>query len=111
MPAWIRGCSVLTRPSIISGNPVTLETLVTATPAVSRTRAVPPVDTISYPRAARARANSTIPVLSETLSRALGIKHEVRYYLFDAGRAWRRKGKAAHAAFFFAPAVLVPGLV
>jgi CspA family cold shock protein len=28
----------------------------------------------------------------------------------DAGRAWRRKGKAAHAAFFFVPAH-TPGLV
>jgi cold shock protein len=41
------------------------------------------------------------PVLSDTLNRALGINGEVRYYLQDAGRAWRRKGKAAHAAFFF----------
>jgi hypothetical protein len=27
---------------------------------------------------------------------------KVQYHLADAGRAWRRKGKAAHAAFFFA---------
>jgi cold shock protein len=30
-----------------------------------------------------------------------------QYYLLDAGRAWRRKGKAAKiAAFFFAPATV-----
>ena len=33
MPPWIAGCSVLTRPSIISGKPVTSETLVTGSPA------------------------------------------------------------------------------
>ena len=40
MPAWIAGCSVFTRPSSISGNPVTSATLVTSTPA-SRERARP----------------------------------------------------------------------
>jgi len=48
--------------------------------------------------------------LSETLSNALGIGDEVQYYLLDAGRAWRRKGKAAQfAAFFFAPATVAEG--
>ena len=28
---------------------------------------------------------------------------EVQYYQRDAGRAWRRKEKAAVAAFFYAP--------
>src|SRR5436309_9316503 len=101
MPPWIFGCSVLTRPSIISGKPVTSDTLVTGRPASVSARAVPPVDTSSKPRASRPRARSTRPVLSDTLNRALGINGEVRYYLQDAGRAWRRKGKAAHAAFFF----------
>jgi cold shock protein len=32
---------------------------------------------------------------------------EVQYYRSDAGRAWRRKGKAADAAFFFALVILV----
>ena len=36
MPPWIIGCSVLTRPSIISGNPVTDATSVTETPASDR---------------------------------------------------------------------------
>jgi len=35
----------------------------------------------------------------------MGVK--VQYYLLDAGRAWRRKGKAAKfAAFFFASATV-----
>src|SRR5438552_18826080 len=42
-----------------------------------------------------------MPALSDTLSRALGINGKVRYYLFDAGRAWRRKGKAAQRGLFF----------
>jgi len=36
---------------------------------------------------------------------------KVQYYLSDAGRAWRRKGKAADAAFFFVPAQTAPELV
>src|SRR5580765_8680173 len=104
MPPWIAGCRVLTRPSIISGKPVTSETGITARPASLSARAVPPVETSSKPRAARPRPRSTMPVLSETLSIALGIWVKVQYYHFDAGRAWRRKGKAAQdAAFFFGP--------
>jgi hypothetical protein len=49
-------------------------------PSVSA-RAVPPVDTNSKCREARARATSTMAVLFETLSRALGIRGEVQYYL------------------------------
>src|SRR6185436_10573071 len=49
----------------------------------------------------RPRPRSTIPVLSETLSKALGIMGKVQYYLCDAGRAWRRKGKAAQMRPFF----------
>jgi hypothetical protein len=52
-----------------------------------------------------------MPVLSETLSIALGIWVKVQYYHFDAGRAWRRKGKAADAAFFFAPGIAASGRV
>ena len=47
MPPWTAGCSVLTRPSMISGKPVTSEMPVTGTPAFSSARAVPPVDTSS----------------------------------------------------------------
>src|SRR5919106_2782447 len=39
-------------------------------PSSTRSRAVPPVDTISIPRSASPRANSTSPRLSETLSSA-----------------------------------------
>src|SRR5262249_28940550 len=97
----MRGCSVLTRPSIISGTPVTSGTLTTERPARVRARAVPPVEMSSKPRAASPRPMSTIAVLSETLMRALGIIRKVKYHLRDAGRAWRRTRKAAHAAFFF----------
>src|SRR5690606_5651088 len=69
-PPWTTGCRVLTRPSIISGKPVTSETSRTASPASRRARAVPPVESSSTPRAARALASSTRPVLSDTDSRA-----------------------------------------
>ena len=43
-PPWIFGCSVLTRPSMISGKPVNSLTSVTVNPASRSTRAVPPVE-------------------------------------------------------------------
>ena len=46
-PPCTAGCSVLTRPSSISGNPVTASTGVTGTPAAARAAAEPPVDRIS----------------------------------------------------------------
>src|SRR5262245_59832097 len=67
MPPWIFGCSVLTRPSIISGKPVTSLTLTTLRPASARAFAVPPVDTSSKPRSANDFPNGIRPVLSETL--------------------------------------------
>src|SRR5437879_9629387 len=70
MPPWIFGWSVLTRPSSISGKPVTSATSRTGTPASRKSLAVPPVETISIPSAPRARANSTTPVLSWTETRA-----------------------------------------
>src|SRR6185295_10842445 len=109
MPPWSFGCRVLTRPSSISGKPVTSETLVTGSPASARAFAVPPVETSSKPRDTRPRPRSSIPRLSETLSNALGIGGEVQYYLLDAGRAWRRKGKAAQAAAFFFASATVAG--
>src|SRR5687767_4341325 len=108
MPPWIAGWSVLTRPSIISGKPVTSDTATTGRPASLRTRAVPPVETSSKPRAASPRPRSTIPVLSDTLSNALGINVKVQYYRFDAGRAWRRKGKAAETRPFFLGPLFCP---
>jgi len=49
MPACTAGCSVFTRPSRISGNPVTRATSVTAMPRSLRARAVPPVERIVNP--------------------------------------------------------------
>ena len=45
----MRGCSVFTRPSSISGKPVTSATSVTARPASASSRAVPPVDSSRTP--------------------------------------------------------------
>src|SRR5215472_8634684 len=70
MPPWTLGWSVLTRPSSISGKPVTSETSSTGTPESRRSLAVPPVDRICTPRPARPRAKSTTPALSCTLSSA-----------------------------------------
>src|SRR5690606_33373209 len=69
-PPCTTGCRVLTRPSIISGNPVTSLTSRTCRPASRIALAVPPVDNSSTPRLASARASSTSPVLSETESSA-----------------------------------------
>ncbi len=64
--AWSRGCSVFTRPSRISGEPVNSATSVTSRPASRIAAAVPPVDRIWTPSSRSPRAKSTIPVLSET---------------------------------------------
>src|SRR5215472_8818826 len=69
MPPATLGCKVFTRPSSISGNPVTSATSLTGTPASRIILAIPPVETISAPRPLRPRANSTTPVLSVTLMR------------------------------------------
>src|SRR5260370_7448803 len=73
MAAVIFGCIVLTRPSSISGNPVTSETSRTLNPAPRSAFAVPPVEISSIPRLLSSRAKSTIPVLSVTLNRARSI--------------------------------------
>src|SRR3982751_2954043 len=70
MPPCTLGCRVFTRPSIISGKPVKSPTSVTTTPFSLSSCAVPPVDRISTPSGRSALANSTTPVLSETLMRA-----------------------------------------
>src|SRR5271170_3372011 len=69
-PPCTRGCSVFSRPSIISGKPVSVPTSTTATPLRASAVAVPPVETISTPRTASARPSSTRPDLSETEIRA-----------------------------------------
>src|SRR5271169_6175915 len=55
---------------MISGNPVCSATSLTEMPCCTNILAVPPVDNSSIPRSFSSRANSTIPVLSETLSSA-----------------------------------------
>ena len=64
------GCSVLTRPFMISGAPVWSDTLVTGKPALSSTLKVPPVDNKVWPESTRARANTGKSVLSDTESNA-----------------------------------------
>src|SRR3954451_18135507 len=66
-PAAIFGLIVFTRPSSISGKPVTSSIARVSMPASARCLAVPPVETISTPRERRQRANSAMPVLSETV--------------------------------------------
>src|SRR3954451_12970211 len=66
----MRGFSVLTRPSRISGKPVYSSIARMSMPWSRSSRAVPPVETISTPRSARPRAKSTSPRLSETVRRA-----------------------------------------
>ena len=69
MPPATFGCRVLTRPSSISGNAVTSDTSLTGTPPSRIRRAVPPVEISSAPIPFKARAKSTMPVLSVTLRR------------------------------------------
>ncbi|CKM14169.1 Uncharacterised protein [Streptococcus pneumoniae] len=66
-PPWIFGWRVFTRPSIISGKPVTSSIAMVSTPALSRATLVPPVEIISQPSFLSSWANSTMPALSETL--------------------------------------------
>ena len=66
IPAWICGSSVFTRPSRLSGNPVTFSTGVTSTPSSSSRSAVEPVETTSVPAAMNASASVSRPFLSKT---------------------------------------------
>src|SRR3954447_2605302 len=66
----MRGLSVFTRPSRISGKPVYSSIARMSMPWSRSSRAVPPVDTISTPRSASPRAKSTSPRLSDTVRRA-----------------------------------------
>ena len=69
-PPCTTGCSVVTRPSIMSGKPVASLTSFTASPASRKAFAVPPVESSSTPCAASARARSINPALSDTESSA-----------------------------------------
>src|SRR3954453_10037186 len=66
----MRGLSVFTPPSRISGKPVYSSIARMSMPWSRSSRAVPPVDTISTPRSASPRAKSTSPRLSDTVRRA-----------------------------------------
>src|SRR5579859_3867172 len=66
IPPCTLGCSVLTRPSSISGKPVISEISLTLTPDSRSNLAVPPVEMSSMFRAESLRAKSTSPVLSVT---------------------------------------------
>src|SRR3989440_8957390 len=70
----MRGFSVFTRPSRISGKPVYSSIARMSIPASASSRAVPPVETISTPSSASPRAKSTRPRLSETVRSARRIR-------------------------------------
>src|SRR5882757_11075892 len=70
MPPCTFGCSVFTRPSSISGNPVRSLISRTVRPASRNAFDVPPVETNSTPSAESLCANSTRPLLSVTESKA-----------------------------------------
>src|SRR5215469_8701616 len=91
-PPAILGCMVLTRPSSISGKPVTSLTSLTGMPALRIRRAVPPVEMSSAPVAARADAKSTIPVLSVTLRSTREIRAITRTITRGSGGPRPRNG-------------------
>ncbi len=70
-PPCTFGCNVFTRPSNISGKPVKSLTSLTGILLSRNNLAVPPVDRISTPKDCKFLANSIMPVLSETLIKAL----------------------------------------
>src|SRR5438270_355929 len=72
---------------------------VTGMPASARCLAVPPVERISTPRALRARASSTMPLLSETERMARSIR--ITEHTTVAARC------RAHVAACFLPDVVV----
>ena len=64
------GCMVLTRPSSISGKPVTSSTSVTGMPESLSNFAVPPVEMSCTPRSVSPLANDSTPLLLNTEMRA-----------------------------------------
>eukprot|EP01136_Pigoraptor_vietnamica_P010839 Opistho-1_new@48974 len=82
-PPCTMGCSVFTRPSSISGKPVSSAASVTGRPWSASSLAVPPVEMSLMPRPCRACANSTMPVLSETeMSAFMAVCREVLFEKF-----------------------------
>src|SRR5665647_2180368 len=70
MPAISLGCMVLTRPSSISGKPVTSSTSVTGIPESLSSFAVPPVEMTWTPMSVSPFANDSKPLLLNTEIRA-----------------------------------------
>src|SRR5665647_1387312 len=70
MPAMSLGCMVLTRPSSISGKPVTSSTSVTGIPESLSSLAVPPVEMTWTPMSVSPFANDSKPLLLNTEIRA-----------------------------------------
>src|SRR3954469_15854971 len=98
------GVSVLTLPPRISGAPDHCAIGVTAMPASVRCLAVPPVERISTPFAASARARWMMPVLSETerMARSISLVGAIQLQVALA----HERGRADVAAGFL-PDVVV----
>src|SRR3989338_6582105 len=97
MPPCTLGCSVFTRPSSISGIPVTSEMSFTARPASRNCLAVLPVEMISTPHFPRPRAKSTIPLLSVTLMSARAILLTVPSLCLDMNLESRLRSSRSEA--------------
>src|ERR1041385_7117027 len=94
------GVSVFTRPPRISGAPDQEAIGVTGMPASCRCFAVPPVERISTFFAARARARSRMPVLSETerMARSIDMQQQI---------AAAQSARGSNVAAGFLPDVVV----
>src|SRR5207248_962303 len=90
--------SVLTRPSSISGNPVTWATSVTGSPASCRARADPPVEISATPCDTSPRANVASPVLSLTEIRARRIGRGASVITADPVEANGARCRTTHGA-------------
>ena len=108
MPANIAGCSVLTRPSIISGKPVTSEILTTGSPAAAIAFAVPPVEMSSTPQLDQSASELNEPVLVRNTQNCAHIglifltrPERCRYYSPDAGGASVVSRGRVLAVFFY----------
>ena len=73
IPPCIFGFNVLTLPSSISGKPVTSDISLQSIEFSFNVFAVPPLEIMSNPKDFNSLANSTIPVLLQTLNSAIAI--------------------------------------
>src|SRR5512135_995360 len=92
------GCSVFTRPSRISGKPVTASTACTGTPPARSAAKVPPVEMMSHPRSTSPWANCTIPLLSLTdiSARATAISSRREFHRISQGDRPAGSRRAQH---------------